>query len=496
VSQPTGRASDDSAARATHPPVKAVEAGRSRGGLELLRRRPSARTTTGALPAQPTSLVGRARDLALARGLVLRDDVRLLTLTGPAGVGKTRLAIALAERLAARFTDGVGFVDLAPIADPHQVVPTILRSLGAPPAGGRQAIRALQDFLELREMLLVFDNFEHLLEAAPRLAEILTECPSVKLVVTSRAALHLRWEHVLAVRPLALPAPGPSPSLTMLARTPAVSLLVERVRQADRAFALTSENAPAVAELCIRLDGLPLAIELAAHRLSRSSLAAILQRLTQLPEGRTTPTRPAAGRSQALGRGARDLPPRQQSLDAAMAWSYELLAPDERAVFRRLAVFEGGLTLEAAQAVCSFATNASGEPWAPDAVEDLMTRLVDSSLVVCDRRPGRGQPRYRLLETIRQYGADRLVEAGEEVAARDAHRDWYLRHAEAVDPELRSGGEPDPGRRPAQRRAVVVPAPAGPDRRGPSAARASAHVRAGAAERPREAAERRRPDRL
>jgi predicted ATPase len=372
---------------------------------------------------------------------LLRDDVRLLTLTGPAGVGKTRLAIELAERLTPRFADGVGFVDLAPIDDPHQVVPAISRALGGPPAGGRQAIRALQDFLELRETLLLLDNFEHLLEAAPRLAEVLTECPSVKLIVTSRAALHLRWEHVLAVRPLALPDSGQPRSPSMLARTPAVSLLVERVRQVDQTFALTSENASAVAELCIRLDGLPLAIELAAHRLSRSSLAAILQRLTELPGDRTIGVGSTSGRSQALGRGARDLPPRQRSLDAAMAWSYELLTPEEQALFRRLSVFEGGLTLAAAQAVCSPSTSASGEPSHSDAVEEVLARLVDSSLVVADDRPGQGQRRYRLLETIRQYSADRLAEAGEAVAARDAHRDWYLRHAEAVDLELRSGGE-------------------------------------------------------
>ena len=319
--------------------------GRARGRLEVLGARRPAPRATGALPAQPTSLVGRARDLALAGGLLLRGDVRLLTLTGPAGVGKTRLAVALAERMAGRFADGAGFVDLARIDEPGQVVSAITRALGAPPAGGRQALRALQDFLELREILLVLDNFEHLLEASPRLAEILTECPAVKLVVTSRAPLRLRWEHVLTVRPLALPAPGAPSSLRTLARTPAVSLLVERVRQADRAFALTPENAAAVAELCVRLDGLPLAIELAARRVSASSLAAILQRLTQLREVRTPGDARAEGRSEALGRGARDLPPRQQSLDAAMAWSYELLTPDEQAAFRRLSVFEGGFSL-------------------------------------------------------------------------------------------------------------------------------------------------------
>ena len=356
-----------------------------------------------------------------------------------------------------------------------------MRALGAPPSGGRQALRALQDLLELRETLLLLDNFEHLLEAAPRLADILSECPAVKLVVTSRAALHLRWEHILAVRPLALPAPGRPASLRTLATTPAVSLLVERVRQADRAFALTAENAPAVAELCIRLDGLPLAIELAAHRVSTSSLAAILQRLTQLREVRATHDARPAGRSGSagLGRGARDLPPRQQSLDAAMAWSYELLTPDEQAAFRRLSVFEGGFDEGAGSRVIGLGgtgmTSSSSTQHAAPSTLDLLDRLVDSSLVVADRRPGRGR-RYRLLETIRRYGADRLEEAGEAEAARDAHRDWYLRHAEAVDPELRSGGERATGRprgrRAAQRGALVVSAPARPDGRGPRAARA------------------------
>ncbi len=413
------------------------------GRLAPIRAHPPFARAAWTLPAQPSALIGRAAELKAARAVLRRGDIRLLTLTGPAGVGKTRLAVVLAEQLRARFADGAGFVDLTPIQDPRQLVPTLARRLGAPPAAGRPSIQALQDFLEVRQAVLVLDNFEHLLEAAPRLAEILAACPFITFVVTSRAALHLRWERVVPVPPLGLPEPGRLPSVSSLARTPAISLFVDRVRAAEPSFALTSENASAVAELCTRLDGLPLAIELAARQVGTYSPAMLVQRLSQVLGGPASHATQEMTPGRALRRGPRDLPARQQTLDAAIAWSYERLTADEQAVFRRLAVFEGGFTLDAAQAVCSAIANGSGEGFSVDGVRGVLAGLVDASLLIRDDPPGLGQQRYRLLETLRQYGAARLADAGETARARTGHRDWYLHHAEAADRALRSGGEPE-----------------------------------------------------
>jgi predicted ATPase/DNA-binding CsgD family transcriptional regulator len=300
---------------------------------------------------------------------------------------------------------------------------------------------------------VVLDNFEHVLEAGPRLAELLTACPFITLVVTSRAALHLRWEQVLLVPPLALPDPRQNPSPAALARTPAIALFVDRARGVAPAFALAAENAPAVAELCARLDGLPLAIELAARQVGSQPPAAILQRLTRAISDRAADAAPGGGPGRALGRGPRDLPDRQRTLDAAIAWSYDLLTSEEQAAFRRLSVFEGGFTPEAAAAVCDGVASSEGRgtsgsesasPLAPrPSPHGLLARLVDSSLLVRDDPSGQSQQRYRLLETIRQFAADRLAEAGEAAQARSRHRDWCLHLAETGDRELRSGGGPE-----------------------------------------------------
>jgi len=422
-----------------------------------------ARTPLWTLPAQPSPLIGRAGALAVARALLLRDDVRFVTLNGPPGVGKTRLAVALAERVRSRFPDGVAFVDLAPIRDPRLVVPTIARGLCSGPPAGRTAIQALQDFLADRRALLVLDNFEHVLGAAPRLAEILTACPFVTFVVTSRAVLHLRWEHMLEVPPLALPDPRQISSRAALARTPAVTLFVDRARAVDPAFALTAENGPTVAELCVRLDGLPLAIELAARQVRTYPPAVILQRLTRALGSPTAHPARTTSSDDALGRGPRDLPARQQTLDSAIARSYELLTADEQAVFRRLAVFESSFTPDAAEDVCNGVARAvsmnrpqcrvdEGRDQSPvshpaslaprPSPLDLLARLVDSSLLVRHISPDQDQPRYRMLETIRQFAANRLAVAGETAAARPSHRDWYLQLVETADREVRRGGAP------------------------------------------------------
>ena len=419
-------------------------ASRSRGRLARIGPHSPLTRVDWALPAQPSALIGRAGQLAAAQRLLVRADVRLLTLTGPAGVGKTRLAVALAERVGAHFPDGVGFVDLTPIGDQRQVVPTISRALGAPPPAGRTSLQALQDFLERRTALVVLDNFEHVLDAAPHLAEILTACPCLTLVVTSRAALHLRWEHVLPVPPLALPDTRHLASPASLVRKASVALFVDRARAVAPAFALTVENGPAVAELCIRLDGLPLAIELAARQVGIYPPPTMLQRLTRAISDRAAHADPTTGPIRALGQGPRDLPARQQTLESAIAWSYDLLTTEEQAAFRRLSVFEGGFDAGAGSWMIGH-----GDPDGPlspsiahhpsPITHDLLSRLVDSSLLVRDVRPDRSQPRYRLLETIRQFAADRLAEAGETATARTAHLAWCLHLAETGYRKLRTG---------------------------------------------------------
>jgi non-specific serine/threonine protein kinase len=408
--------------------------------LALVQKLPAATGSGWALPAQPSALIGRDAEVAAARGL-LRDGARLLTLVGPGGVGKTRLAIDLADRLQRRYPDGAGFVDLTTIRDARQVVPAIARRIGASPSGGRTSLQAVQDLLRHRHALLVLDNLEHVLDAAPRLTEILTGCPHVTLIVTSRAALDVRWEHTLPVPPLVVPDLRSLPPLASLARMPAVTLFVECARAIDRTFALTPANAPAVAELCVRLDGLPLAIELAAHQTATQSPSEILRRIGQGALAEPATDSPTATEPRMLGRGPRDLPVRHQTVEATIAWSYDLLTVPERALFRRLAVFEGGFTLSAGSWVLGVGDGGNDPP--ADAKRALLDRLVAHSLVVRESPNVLDEPRYRLLETIRQFAADRLVEAGETTQARDDHLAWCLEHAEAGYQRLRTGRAPE-----------------------------------------------------
>jgi predicted ATPase/DNA-binding CsgD family transcriptional regulator/transcriptional regulator with XRE-family HTH domain len=391
-----------------------IRSTRKPGGAALP---PTAVGTTLALPIPVTSLVGRAREIAEIGGLLGRDGLRLLTLTGPGGVGKTRLAIEVGAQLAGDFPDGVAFVPLAPLVDPALVVPAIAQALGVRETAGRPLHEALRAYLGDRQMLVVLDNFEHLLTAASAVASFLTAGPHSTLLVTSRAPLHLSGEQEYPVAPLALPAAS-SETAAALGTSPAVALFVERAGAADPSFTLTDRNAAAVAELCRRLDGLPLAIELAAARVKLFTPHALLSRLTS--------------RLWLLTGGARDLPDRQRTLRDAIAWSHDLLSPAEQELFRRLAVFAGGVDLEAAEAVLAGLGGASAD--ATEALEGLAA-LVDGSLL--RREDGvDGEPRFGMLETVREYALEQLAASGEADVVRQAHATYFLALAERADAQI------------------------------------------------------------
>jgi predicted ATPase len=365
------------------------------------------------LPPQPTPFVGREREIAAVRRRLLEPDVRLLTLTGVGGTGKTRLAIRVASELQDVFADGVYFVNLAPICDASLVVPAIAQTLSVREPGSPFALEALTSYLRDRHLLLLLDNFEQVTAAAPLIAELLATTRQLKVIVTSREVLHLAGEYEFPVPPLELPDLKQLPALHAISQYEAVALFIQRAQAVKPDFLVTNANAPAVAEICIRLDGLPLAIELAAARSKVLPPHALLERLNS--------------RLKVLTGGARDLPPRQQTLRGAIDWSYDLLDQSERAFFRQLSVFVGGCTLEAVEAVCAI----DGDP-AFDVLNGMQS-LLDKSLVRQLDDPA-GEPRFAMLDTVREYAFERLQASSEFEELRRRHAMYYVRHAEASKP--------------------------------------------------------------
>jgi len=376
----------------------------------------------GAAPALPrplTSFVGRAREVTAVRALLGRPDVQLVTLSGPGGVGKTRLAQRVVEDLAGLpdFADGIWFVALAPVRDPALVASTIVQALGVRPVADQPPEHALTDFLRDRQALLILDNFEHVLEAGPLVTALLMTCPSLKILVTSRAVLRVSGEHVFVVPPMALLDADHLLPIELLRESDAVRLFVVRAAASAADFALTLDNAPAVVEICRRLDGLPLAIELAAARMGAFTPETLRRRLEE--------------RLSLLAGGPRDQPPRLRSMRDAIAWSYDLLDPDEQHLFRRLAVFVGGWTLDAMEAIVGPRGDEGDEEPALllSSVLDALASLIDRSLV--QQALGlAGESRFTMLETIREFALAQLVASGEAEAVHRRHERFFLALAE------------------------------------------------------------------
>ncbi|MBI3659152.1 tetratricopeptide repeat protein [Candidatus Acetothermia bacterium] len=388
---------------------------------------PLPRAIPNNLPQQLTSFIGRGREMGEIRRLITDVEAhhaaplqRLVTLTGVGGCGKTRLGLQIASHLLKEYADGVWWVELASLTDPNLVVQAIASALGVKEQAGRQLLATVADYLHAKQVLLVLDNCEHLIEACAKVVqELLKACPKLQMLVTSREPLGILGETVWQVPPLSVPDTPSLPSVgaelvSALQKYESVSLFVERARANESKFRLSEENAQAIAQVCSQLDGIPLAIELAAARVRALSVEQIAARLDD--------------RFHLLTGGNRAALPRHQTLQATMDWSYQLLSEKEQALLRRLSVFAGGWTLEAAEAVCADELIQSQE------VLKLLMHLVDKSLVLVEKR---GEAlRYKLLETVRQYGAEKLKEAGETECMQSRHLDFYLKLAEEAEPEL------------------------------------------------------------
>jgi predicted ATPase/DNA-binding CsgD family transcriptional regulator len=389
------------------------------------------RTPAFNVPRPLTALIVREHELGELRDRLLDEEVQLLTLTGPGGVDKTRLALEGAAALRDAFNGGVWFIDLLPLTDPVQVLGTIARALEVRDTGGRTLTRRLIAFLENRQALLILDNFERVTAAAPSIVALLSACPELTALVTSRTFLHVSGEHLFPISPLQCPIAGPSLTFAEVAGFDAVRLFVMRAQSARPAFELTETNMTTVASICQRLDGLPLAIELAAARAKHLNPSAMLARLDR--------------RLDLLTGGMRDQPSRMQSMRAAVAWSYDLLTPAKQRLFRRLSVFVDGFTLDAAVAACagdeagagnqrSVETPESAPPVSPPSVLDGVISLIDKSLLDRAREPV-NEPRFTMLETLREYALAQLEASDEMKLIRTRHATWCLALAESVEAE-------------------------------------------------------------
>lgn len=371
-----------------------------------------ARPASHNLPMQLTHFIGREKEVTDVKRLITAQ--RLVTLIGPGGAGKTRLSLQVANELLATFKDGVWFIELAPISDAALIAQTVATTLKLREETGRALDATLTAHLRAKHLLLIFDNCEHLIEAAAQFAEaLLRACPDLHLLTSSREGLGIAGEVLYRVPPLATPDPKHLPSIEALAHYEAVRLFVDRAANVKPGFALTDHNAAAIAQVCARLDGIPLAIELAAARVKMLSADQIAARLDD--------------RFKLLTSGSRTALPRQQTLRAAIDWSYDLLTADERVVMRRLGTFVNGWTLEAAEAVCP-----------TDQVFDAVDSLLNKSMILADLEEGH-DARYRMLETIRQYVLEKLREAGELERVRQSHFDFFLALAELAEPKLMRG---------------------------------------------------------
>ncbi len=365
------------------------------------------------LPVPPTPLFGREKDIATVVQQIVRNRVRLLTLVGPPGIGKTRLAIACADQLLDHFDNGVYFISLAPLREPDLVAATIARMLSVKEIAGQSSLESLRQHLADKRIVLVLDNFEQVVAAAPVVAQLLIECPWLQILVTSRVSLHIRAERQFRVEPLALPALTEKDSAQML-KSAAVQLFADRAQSVEPNFSLSRENGSTIAQICVRLEGLPLAVELAATRVDELSLHEMLAQIEH--------------RLALLTEGPGDLPTRHRTLRGAIDWSYDLLDATQRQLFARLAVFVEGWTTETARAICS-----------PDLTEADLTRalstLADANLVVKEKQSD-SESRWSMLETIREYGNERLTIAEQTDETAKRHADFFLAFAESAAPYL------------------------------------------------------------